>query len=248
MIKKKSFIFIAFILAVILIYFVHNYYDNDDGQIVTIYPSNEPAKVKPQNIEDIVLQRAESTIYENLQSKGKISRKITIKDELEEPVNIVKNMPNQKLMDPIDEIIANILEPQQKSDETLDIFTFQADNSKADERSTASQGLNVIQISVNDNSKLDTEKPISPKASHYKIQLGAVKSESAGLIEWERIKKKNPKIFSNSTMTLKKVPYDNGKFFYVIFEGKYRNINQAKIICKRLSNTGQNCIVTKYND
>lgn len=248
MIKRKSFIFIiAFLFAMVLSYFAYHYYDGND-EIVTILPSDEPAKVKPQNIEEIVLQRIDSTIYENLSPRGKLSKKITITEEKEEPVNIVRNMPDQQFMDPIGDIIANITEPKQKSDEVLDVFELGTDDNKPGSGSNISQGLNIVQINANDNSILETSRPLRSKDSYYKIQLGAVKSEATGIIEWERIKKKNPKIFSNSTMTLKKVPYDNGKFFHVILEGKYNNINQAKIICKKLSNAGQNCIVTKYND
>lgn len=77
----------------------------------------------------------------------------------------------------------------------------------------------------------------------YKIQLASVKSEAEGMKEFDRIKRKHQKILANTAMTVKKMYHDNGKVFYLVMAGNYNNSGQAKAVCKKLSQRGQNCIV-----
>lgn len=246
--KKQSFIFIivATILTVIcLIYYLYD----DNGQIITIYPDLEPAKIKPQNAGGMILSNSESSIYENLQSQRKNAKKIIIQSEPEEPVSIIQKKLDQEPTDNLDDIFKNISSIELSSDSNdLDIFTLPNVTSPTDilEQPEQKKGLNIIKVNEKDN-KLGTING-SSKTLYYRIQLGAVKSEPQAVAEWTRIKKKNPKIFANKTMILKKISYDNGKFFYLILEGNYSNINQAKVTCKKLLSAEQNCIVTKHSE
>lgn len=45
-------------------------------------------------------------------------------------------------------------------------------------------------------------------------------------------------------INIKKIQSDKGSFFYLVLVGNYQNINQAKAICKKLSDNQQGCIIT----
>lgn len=109
-------------------------------------------------------------------------------------------------------------------------------------------GLNIVKISqknnTNKNNNLYQEKLDNQHKGFYRLQLASVKSELEATQEGERIKKKYNKILLNATISVKKVPYDKGKFFYLALAGNYDSLSKAKTICKKLANNQQNCIIT----
>ena len=81
--------------------------------------------------------------------------------------------------------------------------------------------------------------------SGYKIQLSSAWSEKEANNEWERIQMRHIKYLKNAQLVIKKVKTNNDRIIYLVMAGNYPSLNQAKLVCKKLVSSKQNCIVTK---
>jgi septal ring-binding cell division protein DamX len=81
--------------------------------------------------------------------------------------------------------------------------------------------------------------------SGYKIQLSSAWSEKEANNEWERIQMRHIKYLKNAQLVIKKVKTNNNRIIYLVMAGNYPSLNQAKLVCKKLVSSKQNCIVTK---
>jgi septal ring-binding cell division protein DamX len=81
--------------------------------------------------------------------------------------------------------------------------------------------------------------------SGYKIQLSSAWSEKEAKNEWERIQIRHIKYLKNAQLVIKKVKTNNDRIIYLVMAGNYPSLNQAKLVCKKLVSSKQNCIVTK---
>ncbi len=79
----------------------------------------------------------------------------------------------------------------------------------------------------------------------YLLQLKAVSSKQSADLAWSNIQNKYKKILGNHELIIKKVESDNGIMFLVT-TGPFSNYLDAKLICTKLKNLGQNCIIIKY--
>jgi hypothetical protein len=86
---------------------------------------------------------------------------------------------------------------------------------------------------------------MSSKDSGYKIHLSSSWSEKEARAEWQKIQARHVKYLKNAELIIKKVKANNGKIIYLILAGNFPSVNQAKLICKKLTASKQNCIVTK---
>ncbi len=111
--------FIASCLLSLSYVIYKKYIDNRPNEIVTIYPDDEKTKIKPLEAGGIVIANAENSIYESLQANTKtnVSRKVNLLPEPEQPVNINGGAAHAvaTTKDPIDNVIASILEHDQES-------------------------------------------------------------------------------------------------------------------------------------
>ena len=53
------------------------------------------------------------------------------------------------------------------------------------------------------------------------------------------------KYLKNAQLVIKKVKTNNNRIIYLVMAGNYPSLNQAKLVCKKLVSSKQNCIVTK---
>ncbi|WP_425364044.1 SPOR domain-containing protein [Candidatus Tisiphia endosymbiont of Hybos culiciformis] len=251
-------------------YLVYTNYNQDSGgQVVTIYHDQLPTKVKPQDSGGIVVPNANNIIYENLQQK-KVSKAIILQPEPEKPLNITKqqSVQSNEDIDSIDTILFDIIETDQvryekhklsKNEEGTEIILpniiknepVQKENlieqqtvPVAPQPNSNKVGLNIIKVTEPRRKIDDTQLLNKSNQGGYKIQIASVKSESEANQEGERIKKKYAKILNNTVINIKKVQSNKGNFFYLVLVGNYQNINQAKAICKKLSDNQQGCIIT----
>ncbi|UCM86021.1 MAG: SPOR domain-containing protein [Rickettsia endosymbiont of Culicoides impunctatus] len=250
-------------------YLVYTNYNQDSGQIVTIYHDQLPTKIKPQDSGGIVIPNANNIIYENLQQK-KISKPIILQPEPEKPLNITRQQSAQsdEDIDSIDTILFGIIETDQvkyekhklsKNEEGTEIIlpniikneSVQQENLVeqipipiAQQPNSNKAGLNIIKVTESRRKIDDTQLLNKSNQGGYKIQIASVKSESEANQEGERIKKKYARILNNTVINIKKIQSDKGSFFYLVLVGNYQNIKQAKAICKKLSDNQQGCIIT----
>ncbi len=250
-------------------YLVYTNYNQDSGQVVTIYHDQLPTKVKPQDSGGIVIPNANNIIYENLQQK-KVSKSVILQPEPEQPLNITKqkSVQSDEDIDSIDTILFDIIETDQvkyekhklsKNEEGTEIVLpniiknelVQKDSlieqqtvPVVQQPNSNKAGLNIIKVTEPRRKIDETQLLNKSNQGGYKIQIASVKSESEANQERERLKKKYGKILNNTIINIKKVQSDKGSFFYLVLVGNYPNINQAKAICKKLSDNQQGCIIT----
>ncbi|HJD57390.1 MAG TPA: SPOR domain-containing protein [Rickettsia endosymbiont of Sericostoma sp. HW-2014] len=262
---NRIFLIIIFlsILSAITYLVYTNYNQDSGGQVVTIYHDQSPTKVKPQDSGGIVIPNANNIIYENLQQK-KISKPITLQPEPEKPLNITKqkSVQGDEDIDSIDTILFDIIETDQvkhkklklsKNEDGTEVILpniiknepVQTESLIEQQPNSNKAGLNIIKVTEQRRKIDDTQLLNKSNQGGYKIQIASVKSESEANQEGERIKKKYAKILNNNTViNIKKIQSDKGSFFYLVLVGNYQNINQAKAICKKLSDNHQACIIT----
>ncbi|WP_253307973.1 MULTISPECIES: SPOR domain-containing protein [unclassified Rickettsia] len=242
----NNILFKIFIIVIILLttgYFTYHYYYNNKP-VITIYPDDSPAKIKPQQIETIKSFGIGSTIYENLTSKKTLIKDATFLPEPEKPINIESR---KQIKEKIEDLIIDFSSLDQKMarlDKISDLISLNdmssdiSDSPKIEENKT---GLNIIKVSRDDEKVKKAQN--YDEVGGYKVQLASVKSEAEAIAEGERIKKKFIKILKNADITTKKVKYDDGKFFYLVLAGDYKSLAQAKAICKKLSYQQQSCVL-----
>lgn len=254
-------IILLFILSGVT-YLVYTNYNQESGQVVTIYHDQSPTKVKPQDSGGIVIPNANNIIYENLQQK-KISKPIILQPEPEKPLNITRqqSVQNGEDIDSIDTILFGIIETDQvkyekdklsKNEEGTEIILpntiknepVQNESLIEQQPDSNKAGLNIIKVTEQRRKIDETQLLNKSNQGGYKIQIASVKSESEANQEGERIKKKYAKILNNTMINIKRVQSNKGSFFYLVLVGNYQNINQAKAICKKLSDNQQGCIIT----
>ncbi|WP_375331511.1 SPOR domain-containing protein [Candidatus Tisiphia endosymbiont of Oplodontha viridula] len=260
MTNRTLLLLIIFSIISGITYLVYTNYSRNSGQVVTIYPDPSPTKIKPQDSGGIVIPNANNIIYESLQQK-KTNKPVILQPEPEKPLNIAKQKlaESDEELDSIDTILFSIVETDQAKyekhklskdeEETETILPNIIKNDLVqkenliEQQSNNKAGLNVIKVTES-HRKIDETQLNKSNQGGYKIQLASVKSESEANQEGERIKKKYAKILNNTVITIKKVQSDKGNFFYLILVGNYQSISQAKVICNKLSDNQQGCIIT----
>lgn len=235
---------IFLLLTISIVYWAYNNYIIDNREIITIYPSELPTKVRPQENERIIIANANSTIYENLRRK-KVAKQVVLQPEPEKPMDITnqKTLDN-KGVDSIEDIIAT-LETENRVNNKLNsgeqeiVENMIISSSKQD---NLTKGLNIIK--VDESSDLTRQRSLTkPKQNYYKIQLASVKTELVAKQEMERLKKKYTKVLNKTPVIIRKMRSEKGNFFYSVMVGNYENIGQAKEVCKKLDSS-QECLIT----
>ncbi|MCC8417492.1 MAG: SPOR domain-containing protein [Rickettsia endosymbiont of Bryobia graminum] len=252
-------IFFRVIIILVIIsgisYWFYNNYDLYDKEIVIIYPDPAPTKVKPKETGGIAIANANNLVYESLGQK-KPSKQIILQPEPEKPLNIAPSKFVEKSVDSVEDIISIIVENDQSNsstdrdiaaDITKDNIVQEKEleeqaNSKIDTQPNPNKtGLNVVKVTEKRN--INTKQLSRQKNQNdYKIQLASVKSELVANQEVERIKKKYTKVLGKAPFSVKKVRSEKGVYFYSVFAGSYKNISEAKSVCKKLD-AHQECII-----
>jgi len=85
---------------------------------------------------------------------------------------------------------------------------------------------------------------VAPSATgNARIQLAAVKSESAAKTEWAKMQKAHPDLLGALTLTVQKVDKGASGVFYRLQAGPLADKNAAKQLCASLKAQNQDCIV-----
>ena len=165
-------------------------------------------------------------IYDQLKNPAQQSKSVTLLPEPEEPLNLAP--ANSASEDVIGNIVSNIVPA--KDDANLE--------------SKPSKSLNIVTIPNDQNAKTSHIQGKKAKASYY-IQLASARTKEQAIKEWERISKTQIKLLSNLGHKIESYNISGkGKFYYVL-AGPLRSNAHAKLLCKKLVNSRQNCII-KY--
>jgi hypothetical protein len=82
-------------------------------------------------------------------------------------------------------------------------------------------------------------------AGSYRVQLVAVKSESAAKAAWATYQKKYPDLLKSLGLTVEKIDLGGNGTFYRVQAGPLANRAAANDLCGKFSQRGQNCLVIK---
>jgi hypothetical protein len=246
------------LLALVGIFIYQKFLPSEGGAIATIHAIDEPTKKKPDDPGGIVVPHADSLVYEKLSKISSKSRKINIMPEPEAPLIVNKLQEEDQSaisLDSIDRILSNIEQTEGVNFED-DATLTDAINNEIKERSAkelkaeqvanfmAGDGL-VIKHAQESRfiSHLDNE--IRSRSNGYSLQLGVAASEHDAKILWGNITKRHAKLLQNVHLVTRKVKIAQNRMFYLVIAGNYFSLPEAQLVCKKLINHKQHCIILK---
>lgn len=264
--SRSIVIALVIIGALLLSYYLytrHILYTN--GKDIIIGEEQEEFKRRPIDPGGIIIPHSNSLIYEKLKPANVPEAEINLSSDPEEPLELgFRSRANDVAeYDSIDDILAKIdLDGEDKSaanvssvavDNTLNAVPTSiiedggnVDNSTEENMGQAESNIPQLKITrlSGENNKLYKLNKNSAD-SGYKIQLSSAWSEKEANNEWERIQMRHIKYLKNAQLVIKKVKTNNNRIIYLVMAGNYPSLNQAKLVCKKLVSSKQNCIVTK---
>lgn len=264
--SRYIFIGIAIKCALLLSYYLYTrHFVHTNGKDIIIGEEQEEFKRRPIDPGGIIIPHSNSLIYEKLKPVNALEAEINLSSEPEEPLELgFRSHANDVAdYDSIDDILAKIdLNGEDKSGMNVSSLEIDAnvnamptniiedgrnvDNSTDEDRGVAESNIPQLKITrlSGENNKLYKLNKNSAD-SGYKIQLSLAWSEKEAKNEWERIQMRHMKYLKNAQLIIQKVETNNNRIIYLVMAGNYPSLNQAKLVCKKLVSSKQNCIVTK---
>ncbi len=261
--SRYIFIGLAIKSALLLSYYLYTtHFSHTNGKDIIIGEEQEEFKRRPIDPGGIIIPHSNSLIYEKLKPVNALEAEINLSSEPEEPLELsFRSHANDVAeYDSIDNILAKIdLDGEGKPDvnvsssEVVNTELIRAmeddgniynsiDEDKGEGQANIPQ-LKITKLSGENNKLYKLNKNATD--SGYKIQLSLAWSEKEAKNEWERIQMRHMKYLKNAQLVIKKVKTNNNRIIYLVMAGNYPSLNQAKLVCKKLVSSKQNCIVTK---
>lgn len=264
--KYSRYIFIGLVIkcALLLSYYLYTrHFSYTNGKDIIIGEEQEEFKRRPIDPGGIIIPHSNSLIYEKLKPASAIETEVNLSSDPEEPLELgFRSHANDVAeYDSIDDILAkidlegegkpavNVSSPELDNTVTAELTSNMEDDGNDDNNPDVSKGeadipqLKITKLSGENNKlyKLNNDSA----DSGYKIQLSSAWSEKEAKNEWERIQMRHMKYLKNAQLVIKKVKTNNNRIIYLVMAGNYPSLNQAKLVCKKLVSSKQNCIVTK---
>lgn len=263
--SRYIFIGLAIKCALLLSYYLYTrHFSHINGNDIIIGEEQEEFKRRPIDPGGIIIPHSNSLIYEKLKPASAIEAEVNLSSEPEEPLELNFRSPANDVAeyDSIDDILAKIdLDEESKpaanvSSEVANTVNTELiramedegniDNSIDEDKGEGQANIPQLKITIlsGENNKL-YKLNTNFADSGYKIQLSSAWSEKEAKNEWERIQMRHMKYLKNAQLVIKKVKTNNNRIIYLVMAGNYPSLNQAKLVCKKLVSSKQNCIVTK---
>lgn len=267
--SRYIFIGIAIKCALLLSYYLYTrHFVHANGKDIIIGEEQEEFKRRPIDPGGIIIPHSNSLIYEKLKPANALEAEINLSPDPEEPIDVgLRSHANDVAeYDSIDDILAKIdLDgegkpvknvPSLESDNAINAITTKLAYNMEDEENddnnpevtreqpeTNIPKLKITRLSGENNKLYKLNKDSAD--SGYKIQLSSAWSEKEAKNEWQRIQMRHMKYLKNAHLIIQKVETNNNRIIYLVMAGSYPSLNQAKLVCKKLVSSKQNCIVTK---
>ena len=264
--SRYIFIGLAIKCALLLSYYLYTrHFSHINGNDIINGEEQEEFKRRPIDPGGIIIPHSNSLIYEKLKPANAPEAEIKLSSDPEEPLELGfrSHAHDVAEYDSIDDILAKIdLDREEKpavNVSSVEIDTTvntgptsiiedvgNVDNSTDENRGESESNIPQLKITrlSGENNKLYKLNKNSAD-SGYKIQLSSAWSEKEANNEWERIQMRHIKYLKNAQLVIKKVKTNNDRIIYLVMAGNYPSLNQAKLVCKKLVSSKQNCIVTK---
>lgn len=255
---------ISFVIAVVYYYgSFFGFYNNTSSDIPTLGPDSLETKKKPEDPGGLVIPHSDSLIYESLKNNRAKQERINMLPSPENPLEIVRIEAEKHIFsDSIDAILDNIdsyeeeyTEESSKNDpDNIDyvIPNKMLTQKDEEEKQTYVVGskLRILKSSEN-NYKFRSEQQDNTKIeSGYKIQLASAYSYDEAQKIGKELLHKNRDILGDMNLIIRKIDsskssFKNDKIFFLVLVGNYKSISTTKLVCKKLLQKSQSCIITK---
>lgn len=250
-----------------LLYFLYSkYFGHVNDRDIVLSEEQEEYKRKPIDPGGIIIPHSSSLIYEKLNPGSVAESGVNLLASPEEPMDLGfrSNFKNIDSYDSIDDILAKLdLDPEEAAIKNATSTVLEADivtdlvnpvvtnNIIPDNDKDVAENIDQADIYKLKITKLAEETNklynlnINSVDSGFKIQLSSAWSEKEAKSEWYKIQVRHIKYLKNAQLIIKKVKVNNDRIIYLVMAGNYSSLNQAKLVCKKLVLSKQNCIVTK---
>ncbi len=190
--------------------------------------SELPTRVKPQDPGGSIAND-NNPIYDQLKNPHQHVKAVTLVPEPEEPMTI--GQPNAASSDDIiGAIVSDIVENAKEPAESQELQ--EAPNVKS---------LKIVTIADDRHARAVEKK----SKSAYYIQIASTRTKAQAEKEWVRISKTHTKLLANISHKCEKYTTDNKALLYMLLAGPLNSAAHAKLLCKKLVNARQNCIIKK---
>lgn len=262
--RPRIFLFSAVIFCIsVSLYFAYSrYFSPVMAKGIILSEDQEEYKKKPVDPGGIVIPHSNSLIYEKLKpGRATAESRTNLQPDPESPMELefkansgaLDTQNTDAIYDSIDDILAKLDlsgtepgfafgTPDLQGPELLpnDSVTSEDDQTGGGKK----DDLKIIKVEGSDNRKLRKLGASSVDAG-YKLHLSSSWSEKEAKEEWQKIQMRHLKYLGKMQGIIKKVKAKNDKIIYLVMAGSYPSLSQAKLVCKKLHLSKQNCIVTK---
>ena len=239
----------------------------------TIKADNNPSKVKPDEPGGMVVPNMDKTVYDNLSgsaSQDSLPKAERLMPTPEEPVD--RNKLASTTPDKQDAAVAKQPEPAKTPEQTATTATpatpaatvptpapaptpakkvakpaaaETADNDSSDTAANKVAPKKDLTI-VPENNKVHKQNPAKAAAdSGYKVQLASVKSEKDAVNSWNKMKATHAELLGQLNYFIERKDLGDKGIYYRLKAGTISSQADARLLCKKLTDLGQGCLVVK---
>jgi len=229
--RKSKFILYGF-LAILILAGSYVYYKKDkqviNAKIPLIKASYKEFKEKPYNPGGMVVDNMDKTIYDNFSHKPIAHNQEKLLPSPEEPIDRNKFFSTKETS------------PEKTSLDKKPAPTEAKKNIIKD----AKEAPQVVNKALN-RALIPSIQKNKTIEKGYMLQLAAFKSHKVALVASDEIKKKYTKLIKSYKINIDKKDIEYNKQFYRLQIGPIESESEARLLCKKLKNEGQDCMVIK---
>jgi cell division septation protein DedD len=229
----------------------------DIAFLPTIAADNSPTKVKPEEPGGMVVPNMDKTIYDHISgtpSNDNLPKVERLLPSPEEPVDRATLGSQEETPAPTTEQTNNTVEtplaetptPQDSANippatSTAKAIVITPPPSK--EGTIKSDDLTLVPEGTSQRNATDVQK--SGNAAGIKVQLASVKSEKDAVETWNKLKKTHPELLGKLDYYIERKDLGSKGVFYRLQAGPISGSSEARLLCKKLTDLGQGCLVVK---
>lgn len=209
---------------------------------------SSPKRIKPEKIDNEIVADNDS-IYDTLKNPTDSTKAVNLIPEPETPIQLTSQKTKQE-EDIIDNIISNLVEeiPQIQSENINPeppIDRSLIDNNIIATEKNENKALNIVTIPDDTTQEKRNKVENKPSKTEYYIQIASTRTKAQAIKEWSRISKSHSKILSGLEYKVVKHELNNNGVFFQVLTGPIKSSSHAKLICKKLINAKQNCLIKR---
>jgi hypothetical protein len=242
----------------------------DVASLETVKADTNPTKVKPEEPGGMVVPNMDKTIYDHISNSAnndnlpKVERLLPSPEEpvdrktlAETPQADAAKTPASEAHPPAEATAKDAAkEPVATTTPAKEVATPRAvaDASVKPAPKPQEAAASLKEVSNDDlklvpegkaSTKQEPQKKAAAASSGTKIQLASVKSEKDALATWNKMKKTHSELLGNLGYFVERKDLGSKGVFYRLQAGPISGTSNARLLCKKLTELGQGCLVVK---